>query len=260
MKKRTILTTVVAFILLVAVFAAGLNAVFTVAYVNAGFLTYTPEGERAAQELKEELNGYLGTSTTFLDLSEVRATAEAYPRFRVVSVEKRYPAAVEIKIEERRAAFAMQAENGWDILDADGFRIDTVDSAQDHLVLAGDFSFSYRDGVIDGAYASQLLELYGVLSELLGEPRANVLSVTLEDRGNTSSDRFDNFRIAMREGVQILIGEPSVRAGDKARAALETYFSLSESERVTGTIITAINGQTGEVTAGYDDFIAAESE
>ena len=127
-------------------------------------------------------------------------------------------------------------------------------------MLAGDFSFSYRDGVINGAYALQLLELYGVLSELLGEPRANVLSVTLEDRGNTSSDRFDNFRIAMREGVQILIGEPSVRAGDKARAALETYFSLSESERVTGTIITAINGQTGEVTAGYDDFIAAESE
>ena len=45
MKKRAILTTVVAFLLLVAVIAAGLNAVFTVTYVNARFLTYTEEGD-----------------------------------------------------------------------------------------------------------------------------------------------------------------------------------------------------------------------
>ena len=80
MKKRAILTTVVAFLLLVAVIAAGLNAVFTVTYVNARFLTYTEEGETAARELKEDLNEYLGKSTTFLDLEEVRR--ERVPRFR----------------------------------------------------------------------------------------------------------------------------------------------------------------------------------
>ena len=59
MKKRSILTTVVAFLLLAAVVAAGLNAVFTVTYVNADFVTYTQEGEQEAQQLKEQLNGYL---------------------------------------------------------------------------------------------------------------------------------------------------------------------------------------------------------
>ena len=73
MKKRTFLTTLIAILLLAAVIAAGLHAVFTVAYIQASFSTCTPEGERAAQQLKEELNTYLGSSTTFLDLEQVRA-------------------------------------------------------------------------------------------------------------------------------------------------------------------------------------------
>ena len=59
MKKRTILTTVVAFVLLVAVIAAGVNAIFTVTYVRATFRTYTERGAAAAESLKEELNGYI---------------------------------------------------------------------------------------------------------------------------------------------------------------------------------------------------------
>ena len=89
------------------------------------------------------------------------------------------------------------------------------------------------------------------MSELLGEPRANVLSVTFEDSGDTSSDRFDRFRVAMREGVKIVIGEPSVRAEDKVRAALAVYLELTQRERVSGTISTAIVTQTGEAAAYY---------
>ena len=52
MKKRSILTTVIAFVLLVAVIAAGLNAIFTVTYVRANFRTYTERGAATAEELK----------------------------------------------------------------------------------------------------------------------------------------------------------------------------------------------------------------
>ena len=69
MKKRSILTTVIAFVLLVAVIAAGLNAIFTVTYVRANFRTYTERGAAAAEELKEELNGYVNRSSVFLDLA-----------------------------------------------------------------------------------------------------------------------------------------------------------------------------------------------
>ena len=251
MKKRAILTTVVAFLLLVAVIAAGLNAVFTVTYVNARFLTYTEEGETAARELKEDLNEYLGKSTTFLDLEEVRAAAEAYPRFRVVSVGKDYPASVVVEIVERRAAFALAASDGWDVLDADGVRIGSSDSADTYMELKGDFSFSYENGAITGPYAAQLLELYDVLSELLGEPRANIVSVMFEDNENTATDAFDRFRIATREGVEIVIRDPAVRIADKARAAVELYLSLSENERVCGTINSVIVEETGKASAQY---------
>ena len=251
MKKRSILTTVVAFLLLAAVVAAGLNAVFTVTYVNADFVTYTQEGEQEAQQLKEQLNGYLGKSTTFLDLNEVRATASANPRFNVVRIEKKYPASVVIGIEERRSAFAYAAQDGYDVLDVEGIWIGKSAQPSGFVELKGDFSFTYESGRIPGAYAQVLIGMYAVMSELLGEPRANVLSLTFEDSGDTSSDRFDRFRIAMREGVEIVIGEPSVRAQDKVRAALAVYLDLTQSERVSGTINTAIVTSTGEAAAYY---------
>ena len=39
MKQKTIITTIIAFVLLVAVIAAGVNAIFTVTYVRATFRT-----------------------------------------------------------------------------------------------------------------------------------------------------------------------------------------------------------------------------
>lgn len=252
MKKRSVLTTVIAFLLLAAVVAAGMNAVFTVTYVNAGFRTYTPEGERAAQEIKEQLNGYLGRSTTFLDLTEVRAMAAKNPRFQVVTVEKKYPASVVVELEERRSAFAVAQEGGgYAVFDVEGVRIGESESAQGYVLLTGDFAFTAENGTLSGAYAEEVVAIYGVLSEALGEPRANLLSVTLQESGDTSSDRFDRFYLATREGVEIVVGEPSVRAEDKVRAAMEVYLSLTPRERVTGSISTAIVTETGEAAAYY---------
>ena len=254
MKKRTILTTVIAFLLLAAVIAAGMNAVFTVTYVNARFVTYTEEGERAAQELKEELNGYLGRSTTFLDLEEVRATAQAYPRFMVVSVEKQYPASVVVEVRERRAAFALPGADGYDIFDGEGVRIGSSASADGYILLAG--AFSAADGALAGTYSEQLLAMYAAFAELLGEPRANVLSVSLQDNSSTGTLAFDRFRIATREGVEIVILEPSVRIEDKARAAVQCYLALDEGDRVRGTI-NVVEQNTGTVVANWSSSSAA---
>ena len=95
------------------------------------------------------------------------------------------------------------------------------------------------------------MELYDVLSELLGEPRANIVSVMFEDNENTATDAFDRFRIATREGVEIVIRDPAVRIADKARAAVELYLSLSENERVCGTINSVIVEETGKASAQY---------
>ncbi len=253
MKKRSVLTTILAVILLIAVVAAGLNAVFTVSYVNAQFRTFTAEGERAAQALKEELNGYLGESTTFLDLGEVRATAQSDPRFEVVRVEKDYPASVVIEVVERRSAFALpDAQGGYDVIDVEGNRIGHSDSAEGYIELSGDFALTCTDGKLSGTYAQELLAVYTVMAEMLGEPRANILSVSLEDNSETGSAMLDRFRIATREGVEITLREPSVRADEKIRAGLETYLSLGQHDRVRGRIIVVIETQSDKATAVHD--------
>ncbi len=260
MKKRTILTTILAFFLLAAVVAAGMNAVFTVTYVNASFLTYTAEGEAAAQQLKEELDQYLGRSTTFLDLEEVRATAQSNPRFDVISVEKQYPAAVTLEIVERRSAFALANDaGGYDVIDVDGNRIGESVSCSGLIELAGDFSFTIENGKLSGSYAQELLEAYSVMAELLGEPRANILTLSLEDNSATGTTMLDRFRIATREGVEITLREPSVRMEEKMRAGLERYLSLSQEERVRGQIIVVIRTDTDRATAEYTATAASVS-
>lgn len=249
MKKRTFLTTLIAILLLAAVIAAGLHAVFTVAYIQASFSTCTPEGERAAQQLKEELNTYLGSSTTFLDLEQVRATAESDPRFRVLSVEKQFPSAVSITIEERHAAFAVQTESGYAIVDDEGVRIDEVASAEDYVLLTGDFSVAFENGILSGDYVAELLEIYASFVEALGEPRANLISVSLE--GSGASARFDRLSIGTREGVEIVVWNPSEQPAQLGAAAVQKYLSLAEAERVRGSIVVQRVSATGEVNAEY---------
>lgn len=249
MKNRTFVTTLIAILLLAAVIAAGLHAVFTVAYVQASFSTLTQEGEVAAQQLKEALNAYLGRSTTFLDLEEVRATAESDPRFSVVSLEKRFPSSVALEIEERQAAFAVRTGTGYALVDNEGVRIGETSSAQDYIELTGDFSVSFSDGRAEGEYMPELLAVYASFLEALGEPRANLLSVSLGSSG--ASARFDSLRFQTREGVEIVIWNPSDRPSDTGLAAVQKYLDLTEVQRVRGSIVVQIVSASGEVNAEY---------
>lgn len=249
MRQRAFLTTLIAILLLAAVIAAGFHAVFTVAYVQASFYTHTPEGDRAAQQLKEELNAYLGSSTTFLDLDEVRATAESNPRFRVLSLEKHFPSAIALEIEERYAAFAVPSGEGFALVDNDGVRIDEVSSAESYIELKGDFSVSFVDGRAAGGYVNELLVMYSSFLQALGEPRANLLSISLVDSG--ASSRFDQFCIQTVEGVEIVIWNPSERPAEAGDAAVQKYLELTETERVRGSIVVQAVSATGEMNAEY---------
>ena len=92
MKKKVLITPGVAVALLIAVIAAALNAVFTVARVEVHFSVCSSQGEAEAVLLQGELtDAYVGRSTTFLKLEEVEGVVERYPAFRVVSAEKHFP-------------------------------------------------------------------------------------------------------------------------------------------------------------------------
>lgn len=250
MKTRTILITLFAFLLLAAAIGAGLNAVFTVTYVRAEFQTYSQEGETDAAELREKLDGFVGKSTTFLKLGDVESAVEEYPAFYVREIEKKYPSSVHLVVAERKECFALaHAEGGFSIFDTEGkylyekeTNVNRIDGGE-NIVLSG-FSFGAEEGV-QGTYYPELMEAMLAMRDDLNELRANVVSVELNSV--TSEERYDFFRIRMREGVVIDLINPTVAPAEKAKAAVEKYFSLSDENRIFGFITVLDDRDTGEV-------------
>ena len=248
MKKKVLILTGVAVALLIAVVAAALNAVFTVASVEVHFSACSSQGEAEAvgdglqTQIQELLQGelddaYVGRSTTFLKLEEVEAAVERYPAFRVVSSEKRFPRTVVLSVEERREAYAFRRENGiFAILDEEGVYL--YDSERnvnrrggENILLEG-FAFSAeRAGEkVSGGHAEELFAMFSVFFQKLGDARANIVSVTL----SSEYEMGDYFFLEMREGVTVDIFTPGNYTEEKAEAVIEKYLSLSEAEKTHG--------------------------
>lgn len=249
MKKKVLILTGIAAALLIAVIAAALNAVFTVARVEVRFSTCSERGESEAVLMQSELGEYfVGKSSTFLKVEDVRAAVEAsYPAFRVVSAEKHLPRTVSLTVEERRETYAFRRENGlFAILDEEGVYL--YDSEQninrrggENILLEG-FALSVPGSgkIAEGSYAEELFAMGRVLTETFGDARANVVSVTLSSEYEMGA----YFLLEMREGVTVQIFTPENEPEDKARVALEKYLSLSETEKTYGffDIIDRIGG------------------
>lgn len=262
MRKRVILTTIVSFILLLAVVLAGLNAIFTVTSVRAAFCTYSADGRREAEELQEKLNGYIGKSLTFLDLKDLETEAGAYPYFRVEQAEKKYPDRVELSIVERQEALAYILEDGsYATLDIGGeflrenLTLDNRVSGK-NIPLAG-FGFRLNNGRTEGRYFEPLIQSFAEFTKVLGEVRSNILSVELKLGGGASAPDTHSFLFAMQEGVRIEIYNPQDRAAEKAKEAAELYagtgayenIGLDDGEKVGGVI--TVNTVNGEIVCNY---------
>ena len=187
MKKKVLILTGVAVALLIAVIAAALNAVFTVARVEVHFSVCSSQGEAEAVLLQGELtDAYVGRSTTFLKLEEVEGVVERYPAFRVVSAEKHFPRTVSLTVEERKECYAFRRENGlYAILDEEGVylydREQNVNRRGGENILLNGFALLAGEAgtKVSGEYAQELVSMLSVFTEALGDARANVVSVTL---------------------------------------------------------------------------------
>lgn len=250
MKKRVILTTAVAFVLLLAVIAAGLNAVFTVTYVKADFVTCSSEGGDEAEKLQKQLDEFVGKSTTFLDLDEVRGVVEKYPCFRIGTLEKKFPNTISLTVYERSETFAFALDGGgFAVLDENGRYLyekeENVNRTGGRNVLLEGFGLEITaEGYALGNAFDGFLALYAVFAEQLSDPRANMETVSF----GTEGSNFSYFSIRMREGYLIKIYDPDSRIEDKAAKSLEEYLSVSDGERIYGRI-TVLERRDGEIVA-----------
>ncbi len=255
MTKKAILTTLVAFVLLLAVVAAGLNAVFTVTIVRTDFAVYSAEGRAESAELQEKLDGFVGSSTTFLDLDDLKSEVENYPCFRLDRIEKKFPSSVELRVVERREAYAFaREEGGYAILDEDGYylydKATRGNRAGGESVELIDFRIDTARGqVASGRYFNELLLTLATFGETLGDARANLASVSLRLGGAPSSGIYD-FLIRTREGLLIEIADVASDTAEKAALAAETYRDMEDARRVRGTL-TVFENAWGEADTDY---------
>ena len=250
MKKALIMTSI-AFVLLLAVVAAGLNVIFTVTYIEASFTTCSLQGEEDAKALKAELDEFVGDSTTFLKLDKVKAAVEKYPCFRLESVKKKLPKAVEVTVRERRELFAYQTEDGkYAMIDTEGVCIrlsdDNVSRTGGENVLLKNFSLTAEVGQpVSGAYFDALLSAFAGFEAYLTDARANVREVVLSY--NASSQALNSFDIEMQEGCVIVMYNPLSRADEKAKKAVEVYQGFDDIQKMYSSIVVAEDRESGEI-------------
>lgn len=251
MKKKVILSTIVSFLLLFAVVAVGLNAIFTVTVVNADFCVYSEDGRGEAEALKADLDKFVGKSSTFLKIEDVEKTVRSYPAFRVTQVRKKYPEAVEVSVCERKETYAFKTENGFSLLDENGcYLYDKKENTNrlggGNILLEGfEFSVSERE-FVTGEHAQTLFEAFGAFSEKLTEIRANVTGAAFVKASSSTS----YFRFYMREGVAIDLYGADRMVKEKAQAAAEKYLSLSDLERTEG-VISVVYTNAGQLNVDY---------
>ena len=113
MRKKVLIITAVGLALLVAVIAVAVNAVFTVSDIVVNFYPVSETGEEESYALQQLLDErFLGKSSAFLNLDEVKDTVLEYPAFELVEIRKDYPSTVVLTVAERREMYCILKENG----------------------------------------------------------------------------------------------------------------------------------------------------
>ena len=258
MKKKVVLMTTFGLVILIAVIAAALNALFTVTKIDVRFETCSTEGASEAVSLQSKLDEeFLGRSTTFLDLEDIKLAVREYPSFELVSVEKDYPQTVLVQLAERKEVFAYQKENGvYAVFDGNGIYLYDKESNVSRLggknVLLDGFTIETMTAgeQVTGEYIPEVLSLTSVFIKELDNVRANIVSIQLLEH------RMEGlyFRLQMTEGVYIDVYTPKNHTAEKAEAILAAYRTLSYEEKLYGyfDVMDHVDGEHFTVSRHYD--------
>lgn len=251
MRKKVLLLTTIGLVLLGAVIAAALNAVFTVTDIKVYYSAFSATGIEESHMLQARLEEkFGGKSTTFLDLEDVKAAVAEFPSYHIEEVKKDFPRTIVVTVTERREAISFVRENGlYAVLDEEGLYLyDKEDNANrragENILLQGfDLATSLTGKLPEGRYFESVLTYATVFLQELTDARTNVLSISLMGTENEIAGSH-YLRVFMREGVVIDIYGFENFAKEKAESALEKYLALDDAQRLYGffDIVDRIDG------------------
>lgn len=248
-KLTVILLTVVLFL---SATLLGVATVFRVRSVAVDASLVSEFAHADALRLQARLTEmYKDDSTIFADDTEVKEALKEFPYLRYSGFEKKYPGKIIVRVTEDAEAYAVATGEGdYFIVSADGLVMERRESSLNRLdgkpmVVIDGLSVSGEKGkkLNGGEYFDALLTFCDQMSVHLNGIRDNVVSIQV-------SQYSPEYTISMREGVTVCVGAPQSLTKEKADKAMEIYLSLSDKDRMSGSVVVTDKG--GKVVAIYD--------
>lgn len=265
MQKKKIWIFLLTGIVFLSSVVLGITSTYRIDAVTVLPAVVSEAAKSEAEALQQQLfEAYEKDSYFSVDKEKAEKIMQDFPYFRMVSFKKSHPNRIIVEVVEDEELYAVPVagvENSYYILGVDGTVLGIRDSysnrldGAENLLLKGFTAVGERGKKLSGdVNLNTTLELCQEMSRLLGGIRRN--AVLVEVLNFTSSQADTILRFSMREGIKIYIGNISSLTKEKAAAAIEKYYSLSDDERLTGRI--AVSDNNGEIVVGYarkDEFV-----
>ena len=248
MKKKTVLTVILTALIVLSAAVLGVANVFRVdgVVVNAPMVSDAAKAEAEALQ-KELAMVYQGENTLFANEAKAEEVFAKYPYFRLTSFEKEFPNILVIEATEDAEVYAVeQGVEGYYILSESGTVLGVRETATnradgaDNIRITGvtvSGTLGQRVEGTDGI--EEILALTKKMSGLLGGVRSNLDSVEAVRHGSVTQ-----LTLRMREGVTVYVMKPETFTLEKAEMLTMKYLSLSDSQRLTGSIVVTDDGKT----------------
>ncbi len=243
MKKKALIVLLTALLFLSAA-ALGVSTVFRVDTVTLRAEVSAANQPKAVQMQKELLALYQRDSIFTSKRAQAEKLVEKYPDFRLTGFVKSYPNKLVISVVEGVETYEVESASGNRYaLGADGIVLKILSpeevGAEGNVLLKGVQVRGEVGGTLFGDDCfDSLLALSKGLDKKLGGIRKNVLSVEVLYRSPEIV-----YLIRMREGVTVRVDTPSERTVEKANAAMDKYLSLSDAQRMRGSILVGTNAE-----------------
>ncbi len=254
MRKKTIVI-ILTVLVFVAAAVLGTATVFRVRSVEIKAAVISNAATEEVKDLQQRLtDAYEKDSTFFVDNKKAKRITEEFPYFRITGFEKSYPDKVILYIAEEAEVFAVKKADSdeYYIVGADGMILavrasmeNRLDGQPNILVDGEGLCVTGQKGekLVGGDKITGMIAFCNVMAEGLNGLRDNVVGITLADYGPDC--------LITREGVKIYVGDSHIATAEKAEAVLEKYLSLTDAQRMKGSI--KVDAPEGSVLINYSE-------
>lgn len=247
-KKFAVISIAVVFAIVVI---CSVIATFTLKSVDAAF-SVTDVNSARIQTVKDILDKQTGKNLLFCKTDEIKAEIEKDPYIEVVSIVKRYPDTLEVKIENRKELYVVEQDGAYYVLSENGIvlrRSDTYVGGREYIEL--DLGAIKATKLKIGEYIrTEDDEMLALALDSAETARLTdcVKKMTL-DKGVEKEDIIFSTYTA----VEIVIKKVKDDGAKKTEYALKAYDEETHDYRKSNNQIVAYKLDSGEIRVVWRD-------